>query len=1475
MAGKVTAGIDVPIKLSGLSDLEKAYQQTVKTTSSMNKLLETIQNPNFKLDFGTRSLEQVRSVDSALTNVQNKLRSITSDIRTNSNLYREQGNSIAELTAKINASNDKTKDVKSSLESSNKPIKDMVGQMSNFTEKMDSLIRLTKSNNENLARSNVSLNETKTLLYSNFSQLNNIAEVNRAIYVGQGRQTMELRNIKSDLGGVKSSVDSIYEQQEKSVAEIKKLNSEIDLSKSRLTSVNEISNKVKNSEKQTTKQIEANQAQTSRWKDKLQGVQDVADNTSNIFGKMVGANLVSNGIQNTMASITNSIHQARDAVVDYNGKQQTMNATWDTLTGSAKKGQGMVDVGNQLSTAYGQDIDVVDELNQKFYHVYNNKEQTEQLSKSVLTLGDTLGMTGADIQRFGENFTHMMTSSKLQMGDFNHISDQLPMFGENLLDYEKKIQNNSALTMGELQKQMSAGKISSQDAENVINELGGKYQEASENLMKTMPGMTRAIKAQIPKLMNDIYSPFANMKNPLFEQVSNWVRDGKTESEFKSLGDNIAKQMDRITKAFDIKNVNVTGGLDGMVNGINKGVTNLANTIIKNKDSIKGLFKTIGEAGSGSFKVFVETLKIMAPILKVTAELAAKHPKIFASLTLAMIGASKATSTFVGAVRGVDAIKDTISGVKKLTSATGKLKISGGKNIKSFSNKVTDMSKKSVSSLKKLAKQGASSIASLAKAVGKASLSVIKSMAKMALAFATNPFGMITLAIGAVIGGLVLLYQHFKPFRDLVNGIGKQISKIFGGVIKFFKNNWKEIGLFMLNPFAGVAGLLVKHVKLFQDFANKVKNIFNTSFGRIGKDFGKFFNNLKKLFGDSLKLISQIWNGNWSGAYKTVGKITKDIQKVIGSYFKVIKDLFSGSMKFVEGIWKASWEFIADIGKSIWNGIKSFFTGAWDNFKKLFKIVLDATVDVWKDRWNAVVDFGKSIWDGIHKTFTGFVDGIKDIWNKVTDFIGKAWSNMWDGVINSAKSAVYTVKKVVADIANSVINPINSMLDKIADGINWILDKVGSKGIGHFDIPLVKYANGTPDNQQGHQGGLAMVNDGGGANYREMYKLPTGQVGMFPAKRNMVVTLPKGTSVLDGEKSSLLAKRMGLPTYANGIGDFFGGIWNGAKDIFDDVENIMKNPAKFMESTLNHFMGGMSSNVKLASNVMTSFPKKLAENSVDWIKKQFQDMQEPAGTGVERWRSTIQRALGMNGLPTTDNYVNAWLKQIATESSGNAKAVQGDIGDVNNASGDLAKGLLQTISSTFNAYAFPGHKNVFNGFDNALSAINYAKSAYGSDMLGVIGHGHGYANGGIVNKHQVAEVAEGNQKEAIVPIGDKSKRPRALQVLADTVRELKPNQSEKDTITGESATNSYLNKDDSFYLAGSNDKKATTSNKVTNNKRGGNTNVTINPTININVEGKVDDQTTQNIGDEMNRHLEQFADQLRQQLGGNLGGAEI
>lgn len=152
----------------------------------------------------------------------------------------------------------------------------------------------------------------------------------------------------------------------------------------------------------------------------------------------------------------------------------------------------------------------------------------------------------------------------------------------------------------------------------------------------------------------------------------------------------------------------------------------------------------------------------------------------------------------------------------------------------------------------------------------------------------------------------------------------------------------------------------------------------------------------------------------------------------------------------------------------------------------------------------------------------------------------------------------------------------------------------------------------------------------------------------------------------------------------------------------------------------------------------------------------------PGGASVERWRPYIKKALKMNGLPTTQAYVNAWMSQIQTESGGNPSAIGGNDGL---ADGN-ATGLLQTKPGTFAANAFPGYGNIMNGFDNMLAAIRYAKNRYGANMLSVIGRGHGYANGGLINKDGLYRAGEGNKPEMVIPL---TRKTRAIELMGQAL----------------------------------------------------------------------------------------------------------
>lgn len=359
--------------------------------------------------------------------------------------------------------------------------------------------------------------------------------------------------------------------------------------------------------------------------EKLNGLKRNAESTGHSFTKLktiiagtaIGTS-ISNGFGMALSGIKNGIVGAMHAGIQFNMTMQEMNATWDTLTGSSAKAKSMSNSIIDLSNKLGWGVDVTNELAQQFYHVFDNQPETMKLTKSFLTMGDAIGLSSDRLKQVGMDFTHMLSSSKLQLGDMNQITDAFPMFGEALLKYERKVQHNSHLTMSELRKDISAGKVSAKDAETVFNGLGDKYKKASENLMGTLPGMFRQISAKWKQLMGDAMAPSTNAANPIVKQVSEWIKDKNTTKEFETLGKAVNNGVGSVMKALAdaFGNGSVSKMLDNIVRGLTNFVKTVSNWTANNAESIvktiKGLASISSSVGKGVFDAIGDMLKIVS-----------------------------------------------------------------------------------------------------------------------------------------------------------------------------------------------------------------------------------------------------------------------------------------------------------------------------------------------------------------------------------------------------------------------------------------------------------------------------------------------------------------------------------------------------------------------------------------------------------------------------------------------------------------------------------------------------------------------------------------------------------------------------------------------------------------------------------------------------------------------------------------------
>lgn len=1112
---------------------------------------------------------------------------------------------------------------------------------------------------------------------------------------------------------------------------------------------------------------------------------------------VVTASFISNAAINTWYSLKSGIGSALKAGEEYDKEQQVMHATWNTLTDSSVKGNRMVKAINSMSVSFGQSAGLVNELNQQFYHVLDKQGPTDRLTKSVLTMADTLGMGAENTKRLGLNFTHMMASSKMQLGDFNMISDQLPMFGSKLLAYERKAMHNSHLTMSQLRKDMSAGKISAKDAENVMNSLGKKYAKASENMMKTLPGMERVMSARGAALFGALEKPFMKAKNPIFGAISKWVSDKKTEKEFTKVGTAASKGLNTITQSFaKVFNPKESPHLaNDVMNNIAKGVTSVSNTIAHHAKSIVEFFKSL-----------YYTVKILKDV-------------------------------------GVGFAKGLVSGLSAIVTPIGKL-AGNSKKIHSFSDALKSITthKKGLEDIGKLLAGMFAAKKLLGMGTGilglrKHILEFTSSTRLMGAAIKLLPWALWIAGIAAAIAILVKLYQHDKKFRKFVNGIMASVRKM----AKSFKNLWGDAkGIFkkgfktiekIVNVGIDVLtgdwkGFKKDGVKLIKSFWSLAKGIFKADFDFINDLTGGKLEKMTKAFRNTWKDIGKGWKSFWNGISDWFGDlwkgIVKHVQDGINNVVKVLNSgisgidsvihAFGGSSKAIgkinpvhlatgtgalsgqrRAITKPTMAMLNDGHDSPEtgnremlihpNGMGELIRGT--NVKRLLEPgaeVLNASETKFAMSLNGMSHFAKgtgllsNLWNGAKSVGSSVVGGVEKGFGAIGNFAG--------GILKATKKVFDTVKSIVKDPNKYLTGLLKKPSGKgtvLSDFANGFFGKMKSSATNWWSSlwSMVDLDGGSAGGNWRHNPGLSETNGFGasrsfgshdGVDFsgplgsairavhggtvthvgRPLHGWPYSQLGdvitvasndgwqeiyqEFGGMNN--VKVGTGDVIKAGQKIATLGRLNGAGSGSHvHIGVSHGSLWNHGGSSTKGWYDVTKMHGKSDGSPKSSKQSGNIKGIK--SQVGSGFFKFM-----DKLANMFGSVGGSGGASYGG-ASMIEKAAKAMHVNLSAGELATIKSVIMHESGGNAKVIQ-KVHDINSASGHPAQGLLQFVPSTFSSYAVKGHNNILSAYDQLLAMFN--DSNWRSDV-----HTGGWGPTGAVRREKGGKLA----KNQLSVVGEK------------------------------------------------------------------------------------------------------------------------
>lgn len=1042
-------------------------------------------------------------------------------------------------------------------------------------------------------------------------------------------------------------------------------------------------------------------------------------------------------------------------------------------------------------------LDSVAKASQRFLPMSKNANDA---AKSALALNDAFLASGAsseDASRGLEQYTQMLSSGKVDLESWKTLEETMPAS-------LKKVSESFGIAGGSAQglyQKLQSGQISVKQLNQRFQELdkGTKgfhetAKSATGGIGTAFENMGNRMKAAIQEAMggfdkfvqkltgksiagniNDLTSKFSDFGKKAGEALSSLGDYLKPLTPaFQALGliigtvfKSAVKPIQDIAKALGdmFKNVKDSKAFDD----ISKSLQGIA----KNKTALEGVGKAVTTmiAAFAGAKALSSTFTMISKGIGVFTTLgkAINNIKSFKGALAILQFELKNLVSALGGIPGVIAI--VVGAFVTLYNVNPKFKKFIDdivKNVKNFAKNFVNGFKTAFNNVGKFFKGDLGWQKDLEKNLNKIGNSISKAV-KPWIKPIQNCFS----DIGKIINKDVVVWEKnidkfVKSVTKFFSSLGKDISSIWNTITKNIDKGIKGIQK-VINP---VLNTISKEWnKVWNGLANTISNVMKN----ISKFVTQHMGNIKNIINSGVKIIKTIWDTIW----KQIENVFKLVWDSIFHTSKVIQDIrniIDTQIKAIQKIWQQGWNIVKNYFNIVWDAIKNIAKSAINWVKDIVENVTRAIQNTWNNVWNVIKDFFDGIWGGIKTAAKNYVEAVHDAIKSTLDKISDTWHSMWQGLSDFFGGIWDNIKKFAQDGINGVLKVINAGIDGI-DAV-WKFFTGHETSIHH--LKPVKFAQGGIVERS-----LSMVNDGAGSNWKELIEEPDGNMFMA-SERNAVLPLKPGTRVYSGEETHQIMSALGVEHYAtggvvgnNGIKHYKdGGIvgdvidWSAhelkdfdswIKDKWDAITKFLKHPIENTKAIISKAITEPLN--KLSNSNMVDLGKgifdKLTNPIADWFKKGLEDVKKKhdeesvGGFGNIKdmknsadLKKLVKAALEANGLSTSDDMIARVMRQIATESGGNAHAVQPGADPDGDGSGP-ALGLMQTKRATFNAYKAPGHDDIFNAYDNLLAALNYAKHTYGPS-LSFLGNGHGYATGGHIMGQELALIGDNPEHEEFV-----------------------------------------------------------------------------------------------------------------------------
>ena len=301
-----------------------------------------------------------------------------------------------------------------------------------------------------------------------------------------------------------------------------------------------------------------------------------------------------------------------------------------------------------------------------------------------------------------------------------------------------------------------------------------------------------------------------------------------------------------------------------------------------------------------------------------------------------------------------------------------------------------------------------------------------------------NPIGVIILAITALVGAFLYLWNTNEGFRDFFIGLWDGIKNVAQSVVDWFtgpfltgltaawqmiepivsvpvkfwatvfKTAWELIKTIVATAILVVTGLLTGNMQQVTDALSggwdKVKTIFSDAWASIRGIVTTAWEAIKTLFGAAWTAITNGVTQAWDRIKNAFTQANQIILGIVGNAWNSVKNAFSNGLSavvaFMAGLPGRARSALA----SLTSTLSSIATNAWNGFKRAVSTGITGALTYMRDlpgRIKSVLSGAASWLVSVgQNTLLGFINGAKAMANRIKDAVLAPIKN----AIASAKS---------------------------------------------------------------------------------------------------------------------------------------------------------------------------------------------------------------------------------------------------------------------------------------------------------------------------------------------------------------------------------------------------------------------------------------------------------------------------------------